>query len=523
MLGKTDKLQQELPEITDHLDDFVEKLLIRIADESEQGRAALVASMEAAKKLYKEPTESWIYGWFYTFTRPRGPEVDLAVSVIKNFSEAYVRLQELKLLVGKGEWFADSSYNYYLFIELIRSVPGYKPLEAELIYPITIKVKNKILDKIDSFMRQYELNQKVVAERKKELGSTHNTTQKKSENTSHVLLFNNVVDAQNSAKNNVDKIHFSLVFTENHWNVCWVDLSGRVHELEVDGKKELIALLTKHDITDVAQISEVFAKRAEEEGTKDVALRCELFIKRVKDECITERERFLREDSFLQKAALLVNPVKIATHEAKSNSDLVSERVNATFVLRGKPHSYSLTWINHVGNAQTISLDAYPQLKKWLDSQNPLNEKRHPELKAYLLQVDTSWRMIGKDTVKAELEVCLANGPKKPVVTSTPTSDPTPTQTTFKKLDLNKFAEVTKFLQGEQKKDGFVASKPTKLHIEPTVTAVSDETATIVEIPPPPKLSYADTVRLFGRKPDREIVSEGPQLRDDKSASTHTF
>ncbi len=497
---------KELPEITDLLDDFVEKLLIRVADESEQGRAELVASMEAAKKLYKEPTESWVYGWFYLRTRTRGPEVDSAISVIKAFPDAYTRLQELKLLVKKGEWVADSSYNYYLFVELIRSVPGYKPLEAELIYPITIKIKNKILDKIDSFMYQYKANQKMVEERKKELALTHNSTPKKLVNTDHVLLFNNVDDAQNSAKNNVDKIHFVLTLTDGIWDVSWVDLSGKVHTLDVNTKKELIALLVEHEIEDVAQINEVFAKRLEGHDIKNVDQIREVFEKRIKEECIKERDRFLKEGSFLQKAELLVNPIKIATHEEKSNLDLKSEGTTATFVLRGKPHAYRLTWINHVGNAKAISLDTYPQLKKWLDLQNPLSEKQHPELKAYLLQVDTSLRMIGKDSVKAELEVCLASGPKKPVVTS----PPTPTQTTSKKLDLSKFAKVTKCLQGGGREpDESNASVLIESPIEPIVAAVQDEVESSFEIPPPPnKRSYADAVRMFPPKSDGVTKSE---------------
>lgn len=501
---------EQLREITDHLDDFVEKLLSRIADESEKGRAELVAAMEAAKKRYKEPTESWVYGWFYTFTRTRGPEIDSAIEAIKVFPEAYTRLQELKLLVERGGEVPESSYKYYLFIELINSVPGYKPLDTELVHPITLKIKNKILAKIDSFIYQYQASERMIEERKKELASTHNTTPKRAVDVDHVLLFNNVEEAQNSAKINIDKIHFSLVLAEDHWNISWVDLSGNVHQFELEfvteveekeldvvtkktivKKKELVALLEKHDISDVAQISEVFAKR-------------------IKEECMKERECFLRGGSFLQKAGLLINPVKIATHEAKSNSDLVSEGVNATFVLRGEPHAYSLTWINHVGNAQTISLDKYPQLKKWLDLQNPLRPNQHPELKMYLQQVDTSWRMMGKDTIKEQVEECLINGPKKPGANAIKP------QMTSHKLDLKRFSGITSILEGGQPQPKSAVSVPKKSPIEqPTVT----EATSSVETPLSSKKSYADAVRMFGSKPVELRTSEDEQLRSDQSAT----
>ncbi|CEG57487.1 hypothetical protein [Legionella fallonii] len=479
---------RELPEVTDHLDDFVEKLLTRVADESEEGRAALIVSMEAAQKIYNEPAESWFYGWFYQYTRTRGPEIDTAISSIKAFPEAYIRLQEIKILVSKGEWLPDSSYNYYLFVELIRSVPGYKPLEAELMHPITIKVKNKILDKIDNFMYQYQATQKAVAERNNELASTHRSAPKKSINVDNVLLFNNVRDAQVSAKHNIEKRHFSLVLTEGNWVISWVDLGGRAHDLDVYGK-ELIALLVEHKVNDVDQANEILAKL-------------------IKNECVKARDHFLKEGSFLKKAELMVNPKKNATHEAISNSALIDKGTTATFVLRGKPHGYSLTWINHVGNVKTISLDAYPQLKKWLDLQNPLSEEKYPELKAYLLQISTTSAMAGMDFFKKELMSCLAKGPKK-------SGHPPKPTTTVNKLDLTRFAELERCLETRQApSQSTVPVEANMLDVpevpeDASVATVSEEPASSLDIPSAPKArlnlsNYAAVTQLFGHQPKLE-------------------
>src|SRR5688572_23433598 len=87
--------------ILDDLNLFVEKLLNRIADESSEGCAQLIKVIETAKGRYNKPIESWVSGWFYQFSRVRGSEVDLAIKSMGEFPDAYTRLQEFKLLVGK--------------------------------------------------------------------------------------------------------------------------------------------------------------------------------------------------------------------------------------------------------------------------------------------------------------------------------------------------------------------------------------------------------------------------------------
>lgn len=143
---------KELLDIIDNLNEFAEKLLSRIADESDEGCKQLVHVLESARARYNKPIESWLKGWFYQFTRKRGQEIDMAIKGMEAFPDAYTRLQEFKLLVGKGEW-EHGSFNYYLFDELIKSVPGYKPLESELVHPIILKLRQKIIKELTSLCR----------------------------------------------------------------------------------------------------------------------------------------------------------------------------------------------------------------------------------------------------------------------------------------------------------------------------------------------------------------------------------
>lgn len=158
---------KKLPVIIDHLVEFVDKLLNRIANESPEGCASLVTNIEIAKQNYNKPIESWLQGWFYQYTRIRGPEVEHALKGMGAFPDSFTRLQEFKILVGKGEWNV-GSFNYYLFVELIKEVPDYQPIDDKLVHPIILRVKDLIIEKIDVFIFQYKANQKEIDSRKSE-------------------------------------------------------------------------------------------------------------------------------------------------------------------------------------------------------------------------------------------------------------------------------------------------------------------------------------------------------------------
>ncbi|KGP63434.1 hypothetical protein EP47_09480 [Legionella norrlandica] len=411
------KNRKELLDVIDNLDKFSEKLLNRIADESEEGCKQLILVIEAAKARYNKPIESWLKGWFYQYTRKRGQDIELAIKSIEAFPDAYTRLQEFKLLVAKGEW-EHGSFNYYLFDELIKSVPGYKFLESELVQPIILKLREKIGTRINEFMSQYHATQKLIEAQKQELKITQQSAQKFVDN---VLIANNLESAKTSAEENKNYIQFGLISKNNVWKLFWVDATGKVYALELG--EELMKILIEHNVKEVENISS-------------------LRLKRLKKECLKARE------SFLERTQLIINPLDPKNNINLTNEELIQNGLAAAFVLRGKPNDFSLWWINTLGFAQPITLDSYPSLALWLNAQNyPFGEEQILQLKAHLLNVNTS-KSIGMGEFKAQLQECLVNGFKNAKVEQTSTSS----VTTPKKLDLSLFVNIERCLSGKLSK-----------------------------------------------------------------------
>lgn len=412
--------------IIHNLEEFTEKLLNFIADESPEGRASLIAVIEAAKEQYNKPIESWLTGWFYQYTRVRGPEVDLAIKGMEAFPDAYTRLQEFKALVGKGEW-NEGSFNHFLFDELIKRIPGYKPLTPTELNPVILAARDLIVKKIDSFMYQYQANAKLVEQKNEELKKTQQSAQKSVDN---ILITDNMEDAKTSAIANTQKTQFCLTLQQSTWNLSWVDRVGKVYQLEPGD--ELLNTLVEHNIQQIAQLNPVQ-------------------LKRFKKECMKAWEHFL------DKTQLIVNPrdpVTLAELCDQQFNDLLASKKNtATFILRGRPNQYSLLWINTLGVANPIAIDAYPQLEQWLNAQkHPLASECIPQLKSYLLQVNTS-KNIGMQAFKKELQACLSVRLAKPDSTESPVDEPETTATpipvkefTGKRLDLSKYADLERCL-----------------------------------------------------------------------------
>lgn len=448
----------ELPVIIDHLDVFVDKLLNRIADDSAKGCAALVSTIETAKKEYNKPIDSWLTGWVHQYTRLRGPEVAHAIKGMEAFPDSYTRLQEFKLLVGKGKW-NEGSFNSYLFIQLIKSVPGYRPLEKELIHPVVIRVKKLIVDKIDAFMREYTANLKLIASREKEREETHQSSQKSLDN---VVILNNLGAAQDSAIKNPAKIYFSLTFKNELWQFSWVDLAGKVYKLAPGD--ELFSLLVDKKIEDVEKVNSVHRKQ-------------------IKKECVKARELFL------DKVQLLINPKDPATQAELNNESLIAKGLSATFILRCQAKKYSLCWISTLGKINEVSLESYPQFKLWLDMQKTLGEEQFPQIKTYLLQVNTAKAISGMDDFKSELQARLSH--KAKVVS------PAPKVASVKRLDLGLFADIANCLE---KRNG-------------TKRIVPEESIPNAALPPKDPSTrlaperYAALSKLFSHKPKEEPKS----------------
>ncbi|KTD65638.1 hypothetical protein [Legionella shakespearei] len=409
--------------IIHNLEEFTEKLLNFIADESPEGRANLIDVIESAKGQYNKPIESWLTGWFYQYTRVRGPEVDLAIKGMETFPDAYTRLQEFKALVGKGEW-NESSFNHFLFDELIKRIPGYKPLTATETNPVILAARELIVKKIDSFMFQYQANLKLIEQKNEELQRTQQSAQRAVDN---VLITNNLDEAKASATEKADKISFCLVFQKSLWKLSWIDNTGKAYQLEPGD--ELIKTLVDQNIQELTQLNPVQ-------------------LKRLKKECMKAR------DNFLDRTQLIINPREPVTLAELSDYQfsefLITNKINATFILRGRPNQYSLSWINTLGVVNPIALDAYPKLEQWLNAQKyPLGEELIPQLKSYLLQVNTS-KNIGMAEFKKELQTCLSRAPEATDLASSPAPAK---EFTGKKLDLSQFADLERCLKRGLKKD----------------------------------------------------------------------
>ncbi|HAT1792549.1 TPA: Dot/Icm T4SS effector RavH [Legionella pneumophila] len=468
---------KELLDIIDNLNEFAEKLLSRIADESDEGCKQLVHVLESARARYNKPIESWLKGWFYQFTRKRGQEIDMAIKGMEAFPDAYTRLQEFKLLVGKGEW-EHGSFNYYLFDELIKSVPGYKPLESELVHPIILKLRQKINKRIDEFMSQYLATQKLIEARKQELLQTHQSAQKFIDNVS---MTNNLEAAKKSAKENKGVIQFCLIFESGIWKLSWVDATGKVYALEPG--EELIQILIDAKIKDIV---------------KDIDNLSALHLKQLKQECVKAREMLLG------RVQLLINPKDPRTQAELTNDVLKENGTSATFVLRGKPNEYSLWWINTLGFAHEISLESYASMKTWLNDQgHPLKEEHIPQLKTYLLNVNTIKSIDVKEDMKefkAQLQECLAAGPKSKI----PPASGAIKTTNAKKLDLRLFGDVERCLRSqlsERQEEKAAIQEPGKINLN----------------------KYENIATLFGNRAKNMEQHEGQQSKLNDSLSIRSI
>ncbi|KTD30897.1 hypothetical protein Lmor_3004 [Legionella moravica] len=416
--------------ILDNLDVFVEKLLTRIAEESEQGRAELIELCETAKRKYNQPIQSWFIGWVYQYTRARGPEVDLAIKSMEEFHDTFTRLQEIKLLVTKGKWNV-GSFNYYLLDGLIGSVPGYMPLTDKNRDAVIERVSELIIDKIDSFIVQYRANRKLIEAKELELQKAQQSIKQTVDN---VLIAKNLEDAIRSAKESPDKIQFSIFLQKGVWTLHWVDVQGKAYTMQPS--EEWIVLLLNNQSEDLDKINPVHMKR-------------------LKKECVKAR------DMFLDRVQVLVNPLDPRSNAEMSNDTLVKNGNLTTFVLRGNPGHYSLYWINSLGDVKTIVLDQYPQMVSWLEEQDALTEEHIYQLRAYLMYVNTS-KSIGMSEFKTQLMSCL--GKRMQLTTDEPEPVPVKTPVVVNKLNMAQFADLEACLSKGKKAHGTQSPLPEEGH-----------------------------------------------------------
>lgn len=368
--------KKQLPKIIDNLENFSEMLVQIIADESVEGSKKLLASIENAKTSYKQPIDSWITGWLYKYTRVRSKEIESAIKEMKAFPDSVSRSQEFMLLVSKGGW-EYSSFNHYLFEELIKIVPGFEPLEPEVVHLVVMRLKELLNDKINLFMRDYQINQKLIAAREQERARVK--TQEKDVSRVHVV--SDLKEAQELNKAKARDQVFYLEKKEKFWKVTWFNLEGKTFNFELT--EELVKILSQNKITDLNKVNTSV-------------------LQKIKIECAKMQEDFINRSFKLQ-----INP-------NDPNETLAEKGATSTFVLRGKPNSYNLTWINTLGASRDIDLSLYSDFQFWLNNNADLTKEEDKfQLKLYLLRVNTK-NALGRDEFKNKLSSCLHGGGQKP-------------------------------------------------------------------------------------------------------------
>ena len=410
-------------DIMRNLSEFATILLNRIAVNSEKGGVAFAKNIISAQKAYDKPIESWITGWVYQYSRLRGPEINGALKDIGAFPDPVSRLKVLKRLIEKGGWDV-GLFNYYLFIELIKSVPGYKPLEENFVLLGIIKLKEIIIERIDAFIDEQKANQASASKARKPGSSSF----ERFKTVDHIMLASNFEEAQDAAKKNPDKLLFCINLKNKRWELTCFDFTGKAYKL-LPGQ-ELIDLLDRHK---TQGIGEVMLQHAD----------------KIKRECSNAR------DVSLQKIQLLINPQEDISGEDISNTTLSASGTVSTFVLRGKPNQYTLDWFDFSGKLIEISLRAYPEFKKWLDAQNSLKAEHTPQLKTFLVHVNPTKALSGVDDIKKKIETCLFLVPSSNTAASSATK-----VEKRNRLELSLFSGVEKCLSARQTKKQTPSTEP---------------------------------------------------------------
>lgn len=370
------KGKNNLAVILDNLDEFSSKLLAQIANESIEGRQHLLQAITQAHEKYNLPIEAHITGWFYYFSRTRGPTVKKALDDIEIEANPISRLELFKKLLVEGEWNV-GSFNYHLFLELINGVPGYEPLDEESAAPIIKRMNTLLLKKTDNFIGEFKANQRLIEEREK---SRQALQKAKEHNLDNIVLEGSLLSAQHAAKLPYRKISFYLV-KEERWTLSWIDAHGTSFKLSLS--EELERYLSEQNIEKIETINLISAKR-------------------IKNECLKIR------DVFFDKMHVLVNPKQPKTGAELSNEELGAQGTTNSFVLRSKEGLFSVYWINTLGKSVQIDLASYSNLSEFLAGQNEFIAENLIQVKAYLSQVNTA-HALGMDDFKMQLQNCLLN------------------------------------------------------------------------------------------------------------------
>lgn len=392
---------KQLLVVLDNLEQFSEKLMNIMTDESPEGKAKLITVMQTALEHYNKPIENWVTGWIYSYSRKRGTEVKSKISDAEKPTDAAERLTGFKQLIEKGEWNLKSSFNYYLFVELINSVPGYEPIEESLIPKVGERLKKMLNERIDQFIEQFIAKQQAMEKAKREFEEICRLQQKALASTS---IYSTLEEAKKAALADHDKVVFCLRQDNSQWKLTLIDFKGEAYSLHLGN--DLAATLSEHKPDEL-----------EHENAFKLG-------------CLSARKLFLKRTS------LHINP----TEDMKD--------ICSSFILKFDEDQCSLVWMNAFGKSQDIDLAKNPELKAWLLSHPTLNpEEDVYQLKTHLLHVNVN-QPIGKEEFKHELMAKLARGPaqKAPAKAVVKAKAEAAPEKKINKLNLSSFAHINEVL-----------------------------------------------------------------------------
>lgn len=415
---------KELKVIIHNLEQFTEKLLCRIGNEKESKRKELIDAFNDAETAYAgSGLASYI---IYPFTRDRGSEVEKKKSEIEgDNSDTEKLLRDIKELITKGEW-KSTSYNFGLFDRLFKIVEGYEPLpENDTIKTyIFTQVKTIMFREIDKFIRMSQHSKEERKARDAELLKTQSSNQRRADDVSISSSLERAKELTGLHPNN---FHFYL-----SWRMAEVLLKDPENTAEpVDDKTQSEADLAPINMqAETSASSSEPQQSAEKEKIKvwdfvwidrsgkpccinpsddllgllatvgDVEKLHPIAAKNIKQNCLVTLEQYLK------RIRLLINPQN-RENVAVTDEQLLAGGTSSTFVLRGRPGAYTLSWINTLGlEATPVFLELYPEFHTWLNDQESLNDEHHVRLSAYLLTVNPVQTV--KNDLKNELQIRLS-------------------------------------------------------------------------------------------------------------------
>lgn len=387
-------MAQTKKEVIWNLQEYADKIFLLVASESGAAQRQLVGIIKQAENEYKAPLDSWVQGWVYRFTRQRVGEIDTAITQLEGGSDAFHRVLAIKELLSKGEW-KQGSFNYDVFMEFIKVIPGYNAIKERLAQPVIEEMSKLVVKKLDQYLIDNKALQEKKAAQALDLQAGHQRLKKAVEG---VFICNDLPATLQNAKNTPANTLFYLRLQDKKWKFSWVDAFGSNHQLEPNA--EMLALLTNKNITNIIQLKE-----------QDIP--------HLKEQCLKVKA------AFLSKVRVFIN--------AEGNEK--SQEAQAAFVLSKTATAWALSWVSTMGVRREINLSEYPALQAWLAAANTITEEQLPELKMHLLRVNTTNSLQMTD-FKSQLSACLTRTPVEPPKQEQAASAPS------HQLDMSKFTSV---------------------------------------------------------------------------------